>query len=70
MKDIQLDLAVQRVQESQHGYSPLYFCEVIRTRFGWKNKSTGKIVWDEWEAIELITDIKKENKNDSKRISR
>ena len=69
MKDMQLDLAVQRVQESQKGYSPLYFCKVIRTRFGWKNKSTGNVVWDKEEAIELITDEKKENKNDSKRIS-
>jgi Zn-finger protein len=59
MNDMQLDLNVQRIQESKKGYSPLYFCEVIHTRFGWKNKSTGDVVWDKEEAIELITDEKK-----------
>ena len=59
MKDMQLDLAVYRVQESKRGYSPNYFSEVIHTRFGWKNKSTGDVVWDREEAIELITDLKK-----------
>ena len=59
MNDMQLDLNVYRVQESQRGYSPNYFCEVIRTRFGWKNKSTGDIAWDKEEVIELITDEKK-----------
>jgi Zn-finger protein len=70
MNDMQLDLDVYRVQESQRGYSPLYFCEVIKTRFGWKNKSTGEVVWDKWEAIELITDEKKENKNDCNYIGK
>ena len=59
MKDMQLDLAVQRVQESKTDYCLEYFCEILRTRYGWKNKLTGEVVWDKEEVIELITDEKK-----------
>jgi hypothetical protein len=51
-----------RVLITQRSYSIMHFCEVLHTRFGWKNKSTGKVVWDKEEAIELITDEKKANK--------
>ena len=56
MNDMQLDLEVQRVQESRIVYSPEYFGIVIKTRYGWKSKKTGEITWEKREKTELIGD--------------